>query len=57
MIPLPVKDSIIRVNKKPSIAILPFQFSAEVVNPHTQGKKLVSFSIKSYKKSLDLHKR
>jgi len=52
MIPLPVKDSIIRVNKKPSIAILPFQFSAEVVNPHTQGKKLFSFSIKSYKRNL-----
>jgi len=31
------------VKKKPSIASLPFQFSAELVNPQLQGKKFVFF--------------
>ena len=41
--PLPVMNSIMSVKKKPSIASLPFQFSAELVNPQLQGKKFVFF--------------
>ena len=49
--PFPVNASIISVNRKPSIANLPFQFSAEDVNPHTQGKNVPPFSINSHKRN------
>lgn len=41
----------IKVKKKPNIANLPFQFSAELVNPQIQGKETLSFSIKSNKEN------
>lgn len=45
MTPLPVTASIKIVKKKPNMANLPFQFSAEVVKPQTQGKKPISLFI------------
>nr|YP_010580199.1 high light inducible protein [Cryptomonas pyrenoidifera]UZS90583.1 high light inducible protein [Cryptomonas pyrenoidifera] len=47
-IPLFVNNSMSIVPRKPNIANLPFQFSAEVVKPQTQGKNLLSFSIQLF---------
>lgn len=52
IIPFPVNNSIMSVNKKPNIANLPFQFSAEDVNPQTQDEIVLSFSIKLCKTNL-----